>query len=106
MKLIDCKPKWIDTANYTSEDGALHFPRYGGTKRKGMGLTFEDPQHPSQRLGIYFQNPIDELPPALNEKLWHREGDSFETLTITPSIDCSSSGFWHGNIVNGEMLPG
>ena len=28
---------------------------------------------------------------------------NFATMTITPSIDASASGNWHGFIVNGEI---
>lgn len=31
------------------------------------------------------------------------EGASFETLSVTPSIDGSAAGFWHGFITNGEI---
>lgn len=34
---------------------------------------------------------------------WKWEGDSFENLTVTPSIDASASGNWHGFITNGEI---
>jgi hypothetical protein len=29
---------------------------------------------------------------------------NFETLTITPSLDASHSGHWHGHITNGEIV--
>lgn len=35
--------------------------------------------------------------------VWKREGDAFETLTLTPSIDASAHGHWHGFITNGEV---
>jgi hypothetical protein len=34
---------------------------------------------------------------------WTFSGDDLETLTITPSIDCSASGNWHGFITNGKV---
>lgn len=34
---------------------------------------------------------------------WHRDGNSFETLTLEPSCDFSASGHWHGRITNGEV---
>jgi hypothetical protein len=33
--------------------------------------------------------------------LWQRTGETFETLTLTPSVDCSAWGHWHGFITNG-----
>ena len=29
--------------------------------------------------------------------------DNFDTMTVTPSIDASGSGNWHGFITNGEI---
>lgn len=34
---------------------------------------------------------------------WGREGETFETLTIKPSVDFSAAGHWHGFITNGEV---
>lgn len=35
---------------------------------------------------------------------WQMEsGPSFETMTITPSLDASASGHWHGFITNGQI---
>ena len=37
---------------------------------------------------------------------WQFRGNDFATLTVTPSLDCSSSGNWHGFITNGEIVGG
>lgn len=34
---------------------------------------------------------------------WQRSGDNFDNLTLTPSIDASRSGHWHGFVTNGEI---
>jgi hypothetical protein len=34
---------------------------------------------------------------------WNISTKDFETVTVTPSIDASKSGNWHGFIVNGEI---
>lgn len=34
---------------------------------------------------------------------WHRSGDTFETLTLSPSVNCEGFGHWHGNIAGGEV---
>lgn len=36
--------------------------------------------------------------------LWKRTGETFETLTLEPSI-MQPRGCWHGHIKNGEVLP-
>jgi hypothetical protein len=39
------------------------------------------------------------IPPGF---LWRRAGETFETLTLSPSVDASRAGCWHGFIRNGE----
>jgi len=76
--------------------------------RTGMGLTFLCPHCKTQYLGVWFSNPLDggaQATPDLNPApRWLRTGDTFETLTLTPSIDASASGHWHGHIHNGEIV--
>jgi len=97
MKLIELNPRWTGFP-----DGHIRF-----------GLTFDCPHCKTQRLGVVFANPIDPegwiergvaMPKA--ECKWSRTGESFETLTLTPSIDSSRidfGGHWHGFITNGEV---
>lgn len=40
------------------------------------------------------------VPPGF---LWTRTGDTFETLTLSPSVDASRSGCWHGFVQGGEI---
>jgi hypothetical protein len=60
------------------------------------------------RIGVLFVQEIDRdgFPNHIHwtrEGIkWNRTGDTFETLTLTPSIDCSAWGHWHGFITNGE----
>lgn len=37
---------------------------------------------------------------------WQYAGDDFTTMSVTPSIDASASGDWHGHITNGEIVGG
>ena len=34
---------------------------------------------------------------------WNFSGTDFNTLTVTPSVDASKSGNWHGHITNGVI---
>ncbi len=93
MRLTDLDPGWFTTT----------------TGRTGMGVTFRCPCKAGcdQYLGVWFANPVDGGPPAAPDidpkPRWQRSGDTFELLTLTPSIDVSSSGHWHGFITNGEI---
>lgn len=62
-------------------------------------------------LAVLFSNPPDDGPPAApdpqqlgdNEgRRWQREGDTLETLSLSPSVDCSKCGHWHGIVAHGE----
>lgn len=37
---------------------------------------------------------------------WTRQGHDFATISITPSLDASGAGHWHGHITNGEIVGG
>lgn len=98
-----------------------------------MGVAFECPVHRNHYLGAWFANPIDGRTAAPSEDnpkpRWQRTGDTFETLTLSPSVDASMNcecgklkrdeetkpedlclltgpghtPCWHGHIENGEI---
>jgi hypothetical protein len=41
-----------------------------------------------------------DVPPGI---IWQRTGETFDDLTLTPSIDASPSGHWHGYVTNGQV---
>lgn len=114
MRLADLEPRWF------AEPG-----------RHGQGLTFDCPcclgKPEAVRLAAAFTPPLDGGPvidlrpavtwPALNPRPdgapgpvtvppgihWARQGDTFDTLTLSPSIDASPAGHWHGWIQGGEI---
>lgn len=111
MRLTELSPKWVSLNGWSDEN-----PFY-------IGVTFQcphcigKPEHGpdrARRLYAMFDKPID--PANLTAKWgfdvaswfpdqlrWHREGDTFDTLSLTPSINTSTSGHWHGTISNGEL---
>lgn len=95
MKLTDLHPKF-----FVFEEGG---PR--------VGLTFYCPHCLDARLGVVFHHEghqaieddyIHAKSPA-TQHIWTESGDDFEHLTLSPSVDASASGHWHGFITNGEV---
>lgn len=93
-------------------------PRWSGFPSIITGVTFLCPHCKTQRLGVHFNPPIDPdgwwdkiaRPTYIDINVWTRiSGETFDTLTLTPSIDASESGrinfpgHWHGFITNGEV---
>lgn len=94
MRLVDLDPAWLVTT----------------AQRDGMGISFKCPCGKpgcDTYIGVLFVNPVDGGPPAPPEvdprTRWLRTGETFDTLTIAPSIDASASGHWHGFIRNGNI---
>ena len=114
MKLVDLNPRWVN--DHDAPADAL------------QGVSFDCPccvgrPDKASRLAIFFANPVSMDPPAnisgpghiarleanhltdhhVGSVLWQRTGDTFETLTLSPSVDCSKWGHWHGWIQNGTI---
>mgnify|MGYP001612202667 CR=1 FL=1 len=96
MTLTTQKAKWVNLPNWT---GPSYF----------VGVTF-DCTHCGCRLAVNFWPPID--PEKLSEiygfskpagLCWTRQsGETFENLTLMPSIDVS--GHWHGHVQRGILV--
>lgn len=101
MKLTELNPKFF------AEPG-----------RHGQGIGFDCPhcklaaaavEGPIERIEIPFSNPLDGGPVISqvpgNMARWQRTGDTYETLTIQPSIAFDAPPFckWHGFITAGEV---
>lgn len=97
MRLVDLDPKWIVS------DG------------RRVGVNFVCPccvgRAPEDRdhVAVCFEQPIDPGPRAEVKLHWARSGETFETLTLTPSVDfkhADPTGVmrgWHGFVRNGEI---
>lgn len=119
MKLLELEPRWCLGRQWDDANGTQHFVLYDkATERRGMGMTFLCPVHKNHRLAVFFANPIDGLPPDVTAKYrWHRDGQTFDDITLGPSIDASGNQAdvnpqavgmiqtpcWHGFIRNGQI---
>lgn len=69
--------------------------------RRGMGLSFRCP-HCVGRVFVFFTNPLDGGPPLPGVRAWAREGASFETVTLSPSVNLADH--WHGQVQAGAVM--
>lgn len=108
MKLVDLDPRWVGAGgegiSRRRPDGTLE----PVPARHGIGVTFDCP---CGRCGVRgfvpFENPLDGGPPLHDEHArWQRSGETFDALTLRPSIlrstDEGGCG-WHGFVTNGEL---
>lgn len=92
MRLVDLNPRWWAAAG-----------------RHGQGIRFDCPccvaaGRPPVLVLVAFANPLDGgAPCAERSPHWSRQGETFDDLTISPSIDGSSTGHWHGWVTAGEI---
>lgn len=99
MKLADLNPRWVGLHNWSSDSVYR------------IGVSFDSPTT-GKRLAVLFTPAIDPDglmakygwgEPFPEAKHWQRSGDTFNTLTLQPSLDFSANGEWHGFITNGEI---
>jgi len=110
MKLTELDPRWI------VQDG------------RRVGFTFISPTDPKFRQSCFLESPptrqqwklfADSLGAEDDDPEWPKhmvqgcsEGTrwsiagEFENLTVSPSIDGSKGGTWHGFITNGQIVGG
>jgi len=96
--IADLDPHWIFDAN-----------------RRVVGVRFACPTCGdlvgAVNICVLFENPPDggpaaprgcRLPGDSEGRRWTRDGTTFSTLTLSPSVDCSQCGHWHGFVAKGD----
>lgn len=84
MKLAGLHPRWME-----SPDG------------RKIAIEFDCPTHPNGdcKMFVPFTDPRTG---GTQMYAWRKEGETFETLTLSPSIQYV--GHWHGHVLNGEIV--
>lgn len=98
IRLVDFNPHWITLNNSI-------VPFY-------FGVSFMCPCCRGRRIAVKFWPPVDpdnwndRITPVPHEGFHSRvSGETFDTLTIVPSIGFEQIGHWHGCLTNGEIQP-
>lgn len=103
MKLTELNPEFCGGGG----EGVYNADMTPAMPRHGVGLLCNCPCGCNHQLYVPFANPIDGSPPLEPAYGWQRTGETFETLTLTPSIlrgTARGGCGWHGFITNGEVI--
>jgi len=103
MRLVDLEPVWIERR------GRVVGIRFTCPINDGIG-----PHREGHQVAVLFVNPVDggaahsDDPNCLGNNKgnrWSRTGNTFETLTLSPSIDCTTTNphCWHGEVKDGMV---
>lgn len=101
MKLADLSPRWV--AHEGNDKAALIF-KCPHCQEIWLTCTFQ-PIKISHQMEMFLpegQMSGGQVVPSKQDFAWGRSGDDFASLSVTPSVDASASGHWHGFITNGE----
>lgn len=117
MRLADLDPRWFSEEGRHGQGLTFECPCCRGRPNAvRLGVAFVPPLDGGAPIQIsgppngfevlcaalwpVEQVGTDIVPPGV---YWQRSGDNFETLTLSPSVDASKAGHWHGFITNGEV---
>ena len=102
MRLTDLNPQWLGAGG----EGIYNADGTPATPREGVALLFDCP---CGKCGmpccIHVDPPLDGGA-EISGHAWTRTGDTFDTLTLKPSIyrnEAKGGCGWHGFITNGEV---
>jgi hypothetical protein len=106
MKLTDLNPSWFGAGgagiSRRQPDGSL----MPAPERRGVGLAFDCPCGCDEKVYVALSNPLDGGAPYTDpgEPTWQRTGDTFEALTLSPSLQRIGGCGWHGWVRGGEVI--
>ena len=112
MRLTELKPHWVQPPQWSEQGPPFYVgvsflcphcthtpcPTCGAQRGKRLAVSFWPPIDPESALGRMFQYP---QPLGAHKRV---SGDTFDTLTIEPSIGFEGVGHWHGRITAGAIV--
>lgn len=118
MKLTDLEPTFVGDYHHGTDSPTdrTTYRELGPTVDGAQGVLFICPKCGNHSILCWFKNPRN-APPVPAEAFprpgrWTFSGDTFDVLSLTPSVDLStitpespaSPGrcYWHGFVTNGE----
>lgn len=104
MKLTELDPRWINPEKTVFVFRCPHCPPGTGPfiSCKSVPMGHKQQTELLRAASLEPHGPRYGSITTRDETAWNVNGD-FEAMTVTPSIDASPAGHWHGFITNGEM---
>lgn len=103
MRLTDLSPEFLDAGG----EGISDAHGQPVPHRVGVGVQFNCPCGCGRPCFVHFENPLDGGPSVSGPSpAWRRTGDTFDKMTLHPSILRSAARGgcgWHGWITNGDV---
>jgi hypothetical protein len=99
MKLTDLSPRWLTNDLFIFKSPTGH-GNWLSCKRVAMSC--KDQMETMYKVAPDLIGQC--IVPTVADMAWRFEGNDFETMTVTPSIDASRSGNWHGFVTNGGIV--
>jgi antirestriction protein len=98
VKLSELEPHWIHPNVFV-----FHCPHC-----REVWLTCKNIAMKSQEQFDLFEKTFGDewnmfVVPASESYAWNIQGSDFNSMSVSPSVDASASGHWHGHIMNGEV---
>ena len=101
MKLTDLNPRWVGTGGEGISDMDGNQVPY----RANIAILFDCPCGCDSCVHLTISNPLGGAESIKDDRhTWERTGDTFETLTLTPSFRRKSHCGYHGFVTNGEII--
>ena len=99
IKLSDLNPRWCGAGGEGISDKDGNPVPY----RANVAILFDCPCGCDSTVHLTISNPLGGADPIRETNTWERTGDTFETLTLTPSFQRRSHCGYHGWVTSGEV---
>lgn len=97
MKLTELDPRWLGENMFT-----FLCPHCKGIRLSCKNVVMSNDDQYELFEKEFGENWNMIMVPCDDKCAWTFSGKDFNTISVTPSLDASKSGHWHGFITNGE----
>lgn len=98
MKLTDLNPRWIHENVFVFD-----CPHCRKTLLSCKNIAMDISTQFDIFVAAFGEGNAYKIVPMKRETAWGISGKDFANMTVTPSIDASASGHWHGFIKDGMI---